>query len=139
MKTFLIKTTRCFKAKKYPSNTSNKRRTVFQTPSQRAFMYHSSRIMLIHMKCYSCQNYRNVLCRNTATPQDHSVVCSCVLREFLTYRISINTYLTTACAARILLHIRRMLLIHSNFLILILNNYSQGMFIVLYKENMQQF
>ena len=59
--------------------------------------------MYTHMECYSCQNYRNVLCRNTATQQDHSVVrfiARACCAEFLTYRISIYTYLTTACAAR---------------------------------------
>ena len=60
-------------------------------------------ILVIRMECYSCQNYRNVLCRNTATPQDNSVVrfiARACCAQFLTYRISIYTYLTTACAAR---------------------------------------
>ena len=59
------------------------------------------------MECYSCQNYRNVLCRNTATPQDNSVVrfiARACCAQFLTYRISIYTYLTTAslCCAQFL-------------------------------------
>ena len=86
--------------------------------------YSNGYIRLSCMECYSCQNYHNVLCTNTAPPHDHSAVrfiCSCVCVEFLTYRISIYTYLkpqpvlraisdlpyihlyiseTTACAAR---------------------------------------